>query len=91
MTDKLSLGVSVKWIQETLDQDKINSASFDFSSIFYTGFGSSRLAMTLRNFGKDQELVIPGSLPQGTSIAQPLLYTIALAMEPMDARATPRI
>ena len=89
MTDKLSLGASIKWIQETLDQDKINSASFDFSSVFYTGFGSSRLAMTLRNFGKDQELVIPGSLPQGTSIAQPLIYTIALAMEPYGRKGDP--
>lgn len=89
MTDKLSLGASVKWIQETLDQDKINSASFDFSSIFYTGFGSSRIAMTLRNYGKDQSLVIPGSIPNGTSIAQPLIYTIALAMEPIGRKGDP--
>ena len=89
MTDKLSLGLSVKWIQETLDQDKINSASFDFSSFFYTGFGSSRIAMTLRNFGKDQQLLIPGSLPQGTGVAQPLVYTIALAMEPVGRKGDP--
>lgn len=81
MTDKLSLGASAKWIQETLDLDKINSVSFDFSTLFYTGFGSSRIAMTLRNYGRDQELVVPGSLPNNTRIAQPLIYTIAMAME----------
>ena len=89
MTDKLSLGGSVKWIQETLDEVKINSPSFDFSTLFYTGFGSSRIAMTLRNYGKDQELVIPGSLPAGTRIAQPLIYTIAMAMEAYGRKGDP--
>ena len=89
MTDKLSLGVAAKFMQETLDQDKITSASFDFSSIFYTGFGSSRIAMTLRNYGKDQELIIPGSLPDDTRVAQPLMYTIALATEVMGRKGDP--
>jgi hypothetical protein len=89
MTDKLSLGVSVKFIQEKLHKDSYKSASFDFSSLFYTGFGSTRLAMTLRNFGKDQEEIIPGALPEGSSVAQPLLYTIAVAMEPVGRLGDP--
>lgn len=89
MTDKLSLGASVKWIQETLDLDKITSVSFDFSTLFYTGFGSSRIAMTLRNYGRDQELVVPGSLPNNTRIAQPLIYTIAMAMEAYGRKGDP--
>ena len=81
MTDKLAVGISVKWIQETIDDLKMNSASFDFSTIFYTGFGSSRIAMTLNNYGGDLTLETPGMMAEGATVAQPLVYTIAGAME----------
>ncbi len=80
VTDKLSVAVAGKWIYERLHKDVVQSASFDFSSLFYTGFKSVRIAMALRNFGKDQTVQIPGSIPSGNT-AQPMVYTVAGAME----------
>ena len=48
--------------------------------MFHTGFGSSRIAMSLRNFGKDQAPQDQGDRDLFRT-AQPLVYTMALAGE----------
>lgn len=74
MTDRLSFGVHGRWIQETLHDKKISSYDVSLGTLFYTGFGSSRLAMTLQNFGKDVT-------PEAVTFAMPMVFNIAAAME----------
>lgn len=74
MTDRLSFGVHGRWLQETLHDKKISSYDFSLGTLFYTGLGSSRLAMTLKNFGKDVT-------PEEVTFAMPMVFNIAAAME----------
>jgi len=60
ITDQLSIGGSIRWIQESLDDVvdplKMTNVSFDFGTIFYTGCRSLRIAMSARNFGPEQNM-----------------------------------
>lgn len=51
MTDKFSFGVTLKYFEETLAEFKMNGAMFDFGTFYWTGFGSSRFAVVVSNFG----------------------------------------
>lgn len=87
--DRLSIGLSAKWLQERLDDVRANSINFDFSSLYYTGIGSSRLAMSFNNVGPNRGLIRPGSTDVGTAFAQPFVYTVAAAMEVIGRKDGP--
>jgi hypothetical protein len=57
VTDKLSVGGSVKAVTEDLDLVSYTTVDFDFGTLFYTGYRSTRLAMSLKNLGADREVV----------------------------------
>ena len=73
-TDRLSFGAKLRYIQESLFLDTHRSVDFSIGTLFYTGFGSMRLAMSLRNFGADVEIIDDKAF-------MPLVYSIALATE----------
>lgn len=73
-TDKLGLGMRVRIVQEKLYDEKRTSPLFDFGTHFYTGFHSTRVAMSLRNFGRDVTTSTIG-------LYMPLYFTMAGAME----------
>ncbi len=81
-TDKLGLGMRMRYVQETLYDQTKRSPIFDFGTHFYTGFRSTRVAMSLRNFGKD---VTTASL----GLYMPLYFTMAGAMEVMGKKGDP--
>ena len=45
------------WVQEDLDLQSYFSVDLDFGTLFYTGFRSSRLGMSLRNLGGDKDVI----------------------------------
>jgi hypothetical protein len=51
MTDRFSFGVSIKYIEETLAELKMRGALVDFGTFYWTGFGSTRFALVVTNFG----------------------------------------
>ena len=55
VTDRLSIGGNVGYIQETLDQTKVKNWNVDFGVFFKTGFRSLRFSLVARNFGGDKE------------------------------------
>lgn len=55
VTDKLSIGANISFIQEKLDQTKVKNWNTDFGICYLTGFRSLRLSMVARNFGPDTE------------------------------------
>lgn len=57
VTDKLSVGGNFRWVQEDLDLQSYSSYDVDFGTLFYTGFRSSRLGMSLRNLGGDKDVI----------------------------------
>ena len=57
MTDKLSVGGTIRWIREDLDLISYSSIDLDFGSLFYTGYRSTRLGVSLRNLGNEAQVV----------------------------------
>lgn len=57
VTDKLSVAGTLRWVQQDLDLISYNTVDFNFGTMFYTGFRSTRFAMSLRNLGADREVV----------------------------------
>ncbi len=63
MTDRFSIGASVKFFQENLDQYQTRALLADLGILYYVGVGDMRVGFTVRNFGGD---VHPGGQPPAT-------------------------
>lgn len=76
ITEKLMIGAQVRWLQEDLVLDKMSNIDYSIGSMFYTGWGSTRIAMGFRNLGADKKV------QQGGQITlMPATYNVAGAME----------
>ena len=51
LTDRLSLGVTAKYVHETIWDMKSGTVAFDIGTLYYTGFSNWRFGATLSNFG----------------------------------------
>jgi hypothetical protein len=57
LTDKLSFGAQIRYIKEDLDLASFSTVDVNFGTVFFTGYKSTRLSMSLRNLGSDKEVV----------------------------------
>ncbi len=57
LTDKFSFGVTVKYAQEKIDVYKASNLLFDGGMLYYTGFGSLRIAASIQNFGVNAKFI----------------------------------
>ncbi|MCD6205433.1 MAG: PorV/PorQ family protein [Candidatus Marinimicrobia bacterium] len=55
-TDKLTIGLQLKYIQEVLDNRSFSNVLFDIGTIYRTGFRDLKLAFALQHFGPDMTL-----------------------------------
>lgn len=82
VTDRLSIGGNLSYIQEKLDKTEIKNWNADFGIFFRTGFRSLTLSMLARNFGPDKEFTgftdIYG-LPQ--SVRMPLDFRLGVGYD----------
>jgi len=56
LTDRFSMGGSVKYISQTIYNETASSIAFDLGLLFTTGFHDMRLGMSFSNFGGDMTL-----------------------------------
>jgi hypothetical protein len=88
MTDQFSFGITVRYVEETLDLLKMRGAMVDLGTYYWTGLGSSRFAIVISNFGADVtpsgEVTEYGGAAVNTfqSFSPPTLFKIGFAMEP---------
>ena len=73
-TDRLSFGAHARFIQENLYTSTNRGIDMSVGTLFYTGFRSLRLAMSLKNFGQDIVII-------DDTAFRPLVYNIGVAME----------
>ena len=57
LTDNFSYGVSIKYVQETIDIYSASNILFDGGILYYTGLGSLRLAAVFQNFGVESKFI----------------------------------
>ncbi len=88
MTDQFSFGITLRYVEETLDILKMRGAMVDLGTYYWTGLGSSRFAIVISNFGPD---VGPsGEITEfnGTTVntfqtfSPPTQFKIGFALEP---------
>lgn len=53
MTDRFSLGGTIKFYQENLDEYRIDALLADLGILYYVGLGDLRVGFAVRNFGSD--------------------------------------
>jgi Uncharacterised protein family (UPF0164) len=87
MTDRFSVGVTVKYIEETLAELHARNVLVDFGTYYWTGFGSSRFAVSVVNFGTNIKPAGTVTFRDGTrtnsfqDFAPPTIFRIGFATE----------
>ncbi|MGH7492862.1 MAG: PorV/PorQ family protein [bacterium] len=93
ITNKLALGGSVRWLQQSIAELDMTNWSLDFGTVYYTGFKSLRLAMSARNFGPDSHLTGWSEQYQAEpdDIRMPIDFRVGLAMDFLNERNGPHL
>lgn len=81
-TDRLSIGVSVKYLQEKLYVYKADAVAYDVGTTYDTGFRGLRLAMSAQNFGPTVSWLAHGSQEEGYDL--PLTFRIGSSINVID-------
>lgn len=90
MTDRFSAGLTVKYVDETLDDIHLRNVLIDFGTYYWTGFGSSRFAVSVVNFGTNSEPVGTVRFRDETETDQfqdfspPTIFRVGFATELVD-------
>lgn len=71
-TEKLSIGGTVKFVQEKLDDETFNNVLVDVGTFYFTGWRDLRLAFTLQHFGPDKAFITE-------KFKMPLLFRVGIA------------
>lgn len=78
-SEALSIGASVKYLQENLYSSQASLFAFDVGTYYNTGFKGIRFGMSFQNFGKSVKFLELGDRTEGYEI--PLLYRVAVATD----------
>ena len=91
MTDQFSFGITVRYVEETLDILKMRGVMTDIGTYYLTGLGSTRFAVVVSNFGADvhptgEVKQFGGNIVNSfQSFSPPTVFKIGIAMEPFEA------
>jgi hypothetical protein len=93
ITENLSIGGSVRWLREGIAELSMTNWSFDFGTVFYTGFRTLRIAVAARNFGPDSRLTGWSEEYQAEAydIRMPLDFRVGVAMDLFDDVESPHL
>ncbi|MBI2427404.1 MAG: PorV/PorQ family protein [Ignavibacteriales bacterium] len=93
ITDNLSVGGNVRWVQQQIAELSMHNWSLDFGTMYYTGFRSLRIAITARNFGPDSRFGGWSEEYQTESdnIRMPLDFRAGIAMDFFDDSDGPHL
>ncbi len=93
ITDNLSIGGSIRWLQQQIADLSMRNWSLDFGTMYHTGFKSLRVAVTARNFGPDSRFGGWSEKYQTESdyVRMPLDFRAGLAMDFLDYAGSPHL
>ncbi|NUO80042.1 PorV/PorQ family protein [candidate division KSB1 bacterium] len=93
MTDRFSFGVTLKYMDETLAELHARNVFVDFGTYYRTGFGSSRFAVAVTNFGTNVAPSGTVTYRDGTTtdrfqdFSPPTIFRVGFATEVIDNEA----
>ncbi len=91
MTDKFSVGVTVRYMEETLANLKMRGVLVDMGTLYWTGLGSTRFAVAISNFGNelapDGKVILYGGREKSDwqSFSPPTMFRLGFAFEPYQS------
>jgi hypothetical protein len=93
ITDKLSVGGNIRWMQQKIAELSMRNWSLDFGTIYYTGFRSLRIAITARNFGPDSRFGgwSEEFQTESDNVRMPLDFRAGMAMDFLDEEGSPHL
>ncbi len=59
LTDRFSVGIGGKYVWERISEERASGLALDFGTLFYTGFRSLRIGMSISNLGSEMKLEGP--------------------------------
>jgi hypothetical protein len=87
MTDQFSFGATVRYAEEKLDVLKMRAVMIDLGTVYWTGLGTTRFAVTISNFGSDVQpkgnapQLNGGSVSSFQSFSLPTVFKLGIATE----------
>jgi len=82
LTDKFSVGFKLRYARSELHVINVSSMTFDIGTLFYTGYKSLRVGMSISNLGGNKEVLTE-------DYRLPFYYNLALAMEILGKQGDP--
>ncbi len=82
MTNKLSAGLTLRYIQSTLGAEKLQALSLSVGTLLHTGFKSFRIGMSMKNLGGEQQIVTEKS-------SMPTVFHVGGSMEVLGELGDP--
>lgn len=91
ITAQLSLGGSLRYLNQTIAGVGMSNWSADFSTLYFTGFRSLRMSLSARNFGPDAHLVGYSEELQSepVDIRMPLELRAGVAYDLLEGKESP--
>jgi hypothetical protein len=78
-SDRLSVGITAKYLQEKLFIYSSDMFAFDVGTFYDTGFNGIRFGMSFQNFGKAVKFLDEGDREEGYDV--PLLFRVGVAAD----------
>jgi hypothetical protein len=93
ITENLSVGGNVRWMQQKIAELSMTNWGLDFGTMYYTGYRSLRVAITARNFGPDSQFGGWSEEYQTESdnVRMPLDFRVGIAMDFLNEDGGPHI
>ncbi len=73
LTDKFSAGLTANYIQSTLATYSASAYTFDFGTLYDTGYRSLRIGMSIQNIGSDMKFI-------EDTIKMPAVFRVGMSM-----------
>jgi len=91
MTEQFGVGLTIRYVEETLDVLKMRGVLLDFGTMYWTGLGTTRFAVSITNFGNefspDGKVTLWGGRTndEWQSFSPPTMFRIGFAFEPYES------
>jgi hypothetical protein len=79
LTDKFSTGISIHFIQSTLASYSASATSFDFGTLYDTGYRSLKIGMSIQNIGSEMVFI-------DDPVKLPTVFRVGMAMDFLKSR-----
>lgn len=91
ITDNLSVGGNIRWMQQQIAELSMRNWSLDFGTMYYTGFKTLRIAITARNFGPDSRFGgwSEEFQTESDNVRMPLDFRAGMAMDFLNEDGSP--